>query len=110
MNRLPATLWLATTLLVGCNPPPPSPESRASQATLAACRQRADQVFRTQNRGAVYTQDSLATQSGLFNPGITNRGLSDRFSWDSQVRDCVRSEGPPAAPNAAPTPSPRPAE
>ncbi|MCL2427609.1 MAG: hypothetical protein FWD12_00075 [Alphaproteobacteria bacterium] len=106
MNRLPATLWLATTLLVACNPPPPSPESRANQATLAACRQRADQVFRTQNRGALFTQDSLAAQSGVFNQGISNQGLSDRFSWDSQVADCVRSESRPAPPTPTPTMGP----
>lgn len=106
MNRLHASLWLAAMiLLLGCTPPELSQESRASQATLSACRQRADEVFRSQNRGALFTQDQrLSPESGLFNSGITTRGLADRFTWDSQVSDCVRTQNPPTPTPGGPQP------
>jgi hypothetical protein len=102
-----ATVWLAAlTTLAACSPPPaPTAQSRADQATLSACRQRADEVFQRQNRASLYTQDGRDTPgSGSYVSGITSRGLSERFGWDTQVSDCVRNQG--AAADTAPAPVP----
>ncbi|MBN9561342.1 MAG: hypothetical protein J0H14_11530 [Alphaproteobacteria bacterium] len=100
-----ATIWLAALIALGaCSPAPaPSAQTRANQATVAACRQRADEVFQRQNRAALFTQDNRDSPgSGSYVSGITTRGLSERFGWDRQVADCVRNQG--AAEETAPAP------
>ncbi len=105
-----ARAWLAAALLVAaCTPaPPPSAQSRANQATLAACRTRADEVFARQNRGSLYTQDTRdLPESGAYNSGITSSGLADRFGWGTNLSNCLRqgSTGQPEA-NPGPTMTP----
>lgn len=74
--------------------PPPSAQARADQQTLAACRQRADEVFAEQNRGAVYDSDNrLSPFSSSYVPGITTRGLGERYSRDTMIDNCVRNAG-----------------
>jgi hypothetical protein len=106
-----ATVWLAALIaLAACSPPPaPTAQSRANQATLAACRHRADETYLRQNRASLYMQDDRDSPgSSTYVSGITTRGLSDRYGWDSQVSDCVRNQG--AAEETAPAPTPaRPA-
>ncbi len=101
-----AAVWLAAlTSLAACSPPPaPTAQSRADQATLSACRQRADEVFQRQNRASLFLQDNRDSPgSGSYVSGITTRGLSERFGWDQQVSDCVRNQG--AAEGIAPAPA-----
>ncbi len=98
MNRPASTLagpaaLLAVALAAGCSPPPPiSPQERADQQTQAACRERADEIYAQQNRGAIYGRqdDQLAPFSSAYNPGITTRGLGERYGRDTMIADCVR--------------------
>ena len=78
-----------------CTPaPPPSAQSRADQQTVAACRQRADEVFAEQNRGALYDPDyRFSPFSSSYVPGITTRGLGERYSRDTMIDNCVRNAG-----------------
>ncbi len=99
MNRPASTLTGAAALLTmalatACSPPPPiSPQDRADQQTQAACRQRADEIYTQQNRGAIYaTQDDRFTPfSGSYSPGVTTRGLGERYGRDTMISDCVRN-------------------
>jgi hypothetical protein len=102
-----ATLWLAAlTALAACSAPPaPTGQGRADQATLSACRQRADEIYQRQNRASLYAMDNRDSPgSSSYVSGITTRGLSERYGWDTQVSDCVRNQG--AAEDTAPAPVP----
>lgn len=102
-----ATFWLAAlTTLAACSAPPaPTAQSRADQATLSACRQRADEIYQRQNRASLYAMDNRDSPgSSTYVSGITTRGLSERYGWDTQVSDCVRNQG--AAEGIAPAPVP----
>src|SRR5689334_9483510 len=97
------SLAVLLILLTGCHSAPPTAQERAEQKTLAACRERADQVYAEQNRGAVYTQDnSLSPFSSSYVSGITSRGLGERYGRDVMISDCVRNAGAaPAGGSAA---------
>ena len=96
--------------LAGCVSRAPSGSRDA--AALAACRQRADEIYSKQNRAELYRSDVFATSSrdapfattGL--PGITSRGLSGAFARDSLVDDCLNATLPVAPANPLPAPSP----
>jgi type II secretory pathway pseudopilin PulG len=95
-RALPGSLALLALVAAGaCSPPPPpTPQARANQQTMAACRQRADQVYAEQNRGAGYESDNRASPfSSSYVPGITTRGLGERYSRDTMISDCVRNAG-----------------
>ena len=101
---LPLALLLA---LGGCAAPP---RSHADAAQRVACQHRADEVFNTQNRDAVFRADTYAT-SGRDAPfgggGYLNApSLSDRYAREQLVDNClsVRS-GAPAGEPAAPSPT-----
>ena len=70
-------------------------ESQAPAATVAACRQRADQIDHQQNRAGIYAPAPGVNTpfSGNYAPGMSERGLSDLFAHDNAVRDCVRNTG-----------------
>lgn len=90
-------LCLAAALaaaLPACTPPPPTPQGRAAEAAVVACRTRADEVYLRQNRATLYDNDRRdAPESAAYISGITSRGLAERYGWDRQVSDCVRSQG-----------------
>jgi hypothetical protein len=94
-------LALAGLTLTACQGEPPPPvggggaTSRSDAATQAACRQHADQVYDQRNRGDIYSpQSSVNTPfSANYNPGVTSRGLSDLYSREALIRDCVRNTG-----------------
>lgn len=110
MTRTSAAFWLAAATVAACTPPPQTAQSRANQALVSACRQRADEVYRKQNRASLYTQDDrFAPESGLYNSGITTRGLAERFAWDTQVSDCVRSQSATIPQGQVPQAAPAPA-
>ena len=86
----------AVLLTVGaCTPPPPpTSETRAAQAVMTACRERANEVYRRQNRADLLNQDSSGTpQSANYVPGIPTRGLAERYGYQNQVSNCLRDEG-----------------
>jgi hypothetical protein len=109
MSARALAIFLVALLLAGCaNRPPPN---RATAATAAACRQRADEVFARQNRAEVYNSDTYDSSirdapfasSGL--PGITTRGLGSRYARDKYLDDCIRNaadRGSSPPPNTAP--------
>jgi hypothetical protein len=105
-------LALAGLALAGCQGDPPPPiasggaTSRSDAATQAACRQHADQVYDQRNRGDIYApQSSVNTPfSANYNPGVTTRGLSDLYSRESLIRDCVRNTGTETNRTVAPSP------
>jgi hypothetical protein len=86
---VPVLLALAT-----CSQAPESSANRASQATLAACRHRAEDVYVSQNRDLIYQNDTSSTPySAGPNTGIPTHGLSSLFANQREVDDCVRNTG-----------------
>jgi hypothetical protein len=80
--------------LSGCgNPAPLTGQAQADAATRSACRQRAEAAYNQQNRGDIYSPASQVNSpfSGNFLPDKTDRGLSQQFSHDEMVSNCVRS-------------------
>ncbi|MDR3536190.1 MAG: hypothetical protein P4L71_06790 [Acetobacteraceae bacterium] len=67
----------------------------ADAATRAACTQHAEQVYDQRNRAEIYMPQSSVNSpySGNYNPGATDRGLSDLYARNSMIRDCVRNTG-----------------
>ena len=108
MSRLPALLAPLLLMLTCCQPAPaPSPESRADASTLAACRERADAVYNRQNRGTIYAITNRdAPFSGSYIPAPVDSGLSQRYTHENRIRDCVRNTGTETS--RAPTPEPAP--
>lgn len=109
----PAVLLALAALaaLAACSPPPPiSPQDRADQQAQAACRQRADEIFAQQNRGTIFasSDDRLTPFSGSYNPGITTRGLGERFGRDTAIAECVRNAREGAAQNSSTGPAMQP--
>ena len=101
-------------LLATCAPAPVTQESRANQATVAACRERAEDVYVRQNRDLIYQNDTSSTPySAGPNTGIPTHGLSSLFAHQQVLDDCVRNTGseaprddnavaaPPGGPGAA---------
>jgi len=88
----------------------PANRAAASQATLAACRTRADEIYLKQNRAEIYQADTYATQtrdspygaSGL--PGITSAGLSGRYAREQMEDDCINASGSDAVTITNPAP------
>ena len=82
----------------------------ATPKAMAACRHRADEVFERQNRGDVYRSDMYAggerdspfAATGM--SGNPSAGLSDRYSRENMVDDCLNaaSGAPGATPDAPP--------
>lgn len=76
---------------------------RPSQAAVAACRQRADEIYLKQNRGLLSERDQRDTpyaSTGL--PDNTARGLGEMFGRDQNFSNCLRSFGPAAPSGAGP--------
>src|SRR4051794_13554942 len=97
-------ILIGATALSACTPAPQSPQARANAETLAACRQRAEDVYRQQNRGDIYSPASSVNTpfSSNYVPGITDRGLSQIYAHDRMVSDCVRNTGTGAERSSAP--------
>jgi hypothetical protein len=108
-SAVPAALLLLG--LVACNGPISSTSDRAgaSPKAMAACRQRADQVYDMQNRGDVYRSDMIAGGQrdapfgAVGNPGNVSTGLSARYARETMVDDCLNGLSvTPAAPSESP--------
>jgi hypothetical protein len=94
MSRLSAVFLPILLMAAACEtPPPPTGQARANAATLAACRERADAVYDKTHRDAIYSISSRDTPfSANYAPGV-DRGLSQRYGYESMTRDCVRNTG-----------------
>lgn len=110
MNRLAVLLLLALTC---CAPQQQTAEQRANAATLAACREHADEAYNRTHRDSIYSISGTASGrdtpfSANYTPGVVDRGLSQRFGRETMVRDCVRNTGTETDRSAAATPVPPP--
>ena len=75
----------------------------------AACRQRAEEVYRMRNPGEVYRSDTYATSTrdapfaGSGVSGVTSDGLASQYTLRKLEDDCLRSvAGNIGSSNAAP--------
>jgi hypothetical protein len=88
---------LALAGLTGCGHPIGSTSDRAGATPkeMAACRQRADEVYSRQNPGAVYRADMLAGGqrdspfAGSGQPGEPGEGLPARYSRETMLDECL---------------------
>lgn len=89
----------------------PVTDSRTDQATQLACRTRANEMYDRRNRAEIYSANSTMNSpfSANYQPGTTNQGLAERFSFEQMVSECIRNAGtgserpaPPALPPATP--------
>ena len=105
---------ISVTLALACCAPPDAPLT-ADQAARAACRQQAEQSHDIRDRADRYKPDygRDAPLSGQAAPPI-DRGLVDRYSYERDYQDCLRSRGsrqtpttlPAAGSSSAPSPAP----
>lgn len=96
MTRLSASIVLAAVTLCACEAPAPlRGQAQADAQTVAACRERANQIFDQQNRGTIFSGQSQVNTpfSANWTPDVPNRGLSQAFGFDRMVNDCIRNTG-----------------
>jgi len=106
-------LLLPMLALSHCTPPPPTPEARANAATLAACREHADEAYNRTHRDTIYSMSGSASGrdtpfSANYTPGLLDRGLAQRFGHENMIRDCVRNTGTETDRSASATDTPAP--
>jgi hypothetical protein len=101
---LPLGALAGALALSACDSAPQSSQARANAETVAACRQRANEVYNQQNRGEIYSANSSENSpfSANYVPDIPSRGLSQLFAHDKLVSDCVRNTGTGAERSVAP--------
>jgi hypothetical protein len=84
-------------LVAGCAgpAPPQSGQARADAETVAACRQRAEQVYDIRHRGEIYSPPPQvdAPFASNYAPGTPDRNLSALHEHDQLISDCVRNTG-----------------
>ncbi len=81
-------------LCAGCSPAPQTAASRANEATVTACREKAEQVYVRQNRDELYRNDNSSTPfSAGPSTGTPGYGLSSLYAHDQMIDDCVRNTG-----------------
>jgi hypothetical protein len=108
MSRMFILLLPMLALTQCAPPPPPVGQARADAATLAACREHADAVYDRTHRDTIYSISSRdSPYSANYTPGVTDRGLAQRFGRDNMVRDCVRNTGTGTDLPPAPGPVPK---
>jgi hypothetical protein len=90
-------LLVALTLLAGCAGPalPPTGQARADAETVAACRQRAEQVYDLRHRGDIYSPLPQVDTPFASNyaPGTPDQNLSALHEHDELINDCIRNTG-----------------
>ncbi len=88
---------LAWGLLVGMGgcALPTSPQSHTDRATLAACRDNANQVYDRNHRAEIYSINQVGLPySGSYLAGNQTNALAAQYSNDRLIDDCVRNTGP----------------
>ena len=95
MTRLPLIALMGVLALAGCAGPSPSGQAHGDAATLAACRQRAEETYNQQNRGDIYRPQAQVNTpySADYAPSTSGRGLAELFAHDRLINDCVRNTG-----------------
>ncbi len=85
---------IALLLVAGCAGSGGGRSAGASPAQVAACRQRSEDIYRQQNRGAIYTNDTYATSTrdspfgGLASSSGGQASLGEQFGRERALNDC----------------------
>ena len=89
----------------------PAADSRTDLATQTACRTRANEMYDRRNRAEIYSANSTMNSpfSANYQPGTTNQGLAERFSFEQMVSECIRNAGTGPERPVPPAPQARPA-
>jgi hypothetical protein len=83
-----------------------APRTRASAATVAACRSEVDRVYAAQNRGDLSRRDQIdAPFGGNTNVGSISDALSAQYGRDRMESSCLKNATAPAPADSA-TPKP----
>ncbi|MDE2200899.1 MAG: hypothetical protein KGJ41_17960 [Rhodospirillales bacterium] len=110
--------WLVAAVaglaLAGCTLPlSPSPQTEASAARRAACRQHADDVYMRRNPADIYQSDLYAggqrdaPLGGAGMAGDPTRGLAGRYQRANLYDACLSGSGTPSGPSPdRPVPGP----
>lgn len=99
MRLVPGAAALLACLALGAcsfGAPPLTGQARANAETVAACRQQAEQVYEIRNRADIYRPPPAidTPSSGAYAPaGMNDRRLSDLYTHDQLINDCVRNTG-----------------
>ncbi|WP_158743782.1 hypothetical protein [Acidisphaera sp. L21] len=100
---LPALL----VLLAGCtssSSSSPSAVNRSNVAAVASCRASTNQAFDRQNRYLISERDQTASPFSMNgNPGVTTRGLTDKYDYDNALQSCLAASSSPQNANTAAT-------
>jgi hypothetical protein len=105
MIRIPLAS-VGLILLAACAGPA-APLSRTDQATIAACRQHASDVYNRNNRGTIYSINQTGLPySGSYLAGNQTGALADQYANARLVDDCVRNTGPSDVPAPAESATP----
>jgi len=104
MIRLPIRRLGPALLLAGCSLGG-GHLSHTDQATIAACRSHASQVYDRNNRGTIYSIDQTGTPySGSYLAGNQTNTLAEQYTNQRLVDDCIRNSGPSPLPDDTATP------
>lgn len=99
----------AALALASCGAPlPQTPASRSSAAAVASCRASTEAAFNRQNRYLLSERDQTDTPfstSGL--PGVTTRGLTQRYDYDNDLQNCLAASNASSAAATPVAPEPR---
>lgn len=98
MTRLPVRRLGIALLLAGCSPGG-GHLSHTDQATIAACRTHASQVYDRNNRGTIYSIDQTGTPySGSYLAGNQTNTLAEQYANQRLLDECIRNSGPSDVP------------
>jgi hypothetical protein len=89
---------------------PSSPQSHTDRATLAACRDNANEIYNRGHRGEIYSisQVGLPYSASYINNDQINH-LAEQYTNDRIIDDCVRNSGTETnRDEAAPAPADQP--
>lgn len=102
MIRIPvASVGLLLLALGGCAEPA-RPMSHTDQATAAACRAHANEVYNRNNRGTIYSINQTGLPySGSYLAGNQTSSLAEQYANARLVDDCIRNTGPSDVPAPA---------
>ncbi len=109
MIRRSLPMLLALMAAACAAPPPQTASQRSSAAVLASCRASTDASFNRQNRYLLSerdTTDAPFSASGV--SGITTRGLTQRYDYDTDLSNCLAGSngGNPNGPATSTQPAP----
>jgi hypothetical protein len=95
MSRLPTVCACLTLLAMsGCGYSTP-PRSHTDEATIAACRKYAAEVYNERNRGEIYSVDQTGLPySASHLAGNQTNTLAEQYANEKLIEDCIRNTGP----------------